>query len=265
MAPVSNRTWTINAISPDALNICFQTFFAFAIATGLFWLSCGYRYFRPVLYQAGFLYGLYITLCVFASRIPLDAWLLFVLSLSGGLTLGLVFIATRRSGTYLFAFMTGILVGNTCVDQIPLVYFIPSNLISFIIILVTGIALTGLTFYYARHERHYLIVMTSYSGSCIIAGCVSQLALGDSRMLLLRDILSFPLSDRYQWPIGNYYFYIVFVCSLILTGIGLALQYFVSAKGYDFLALLEEAEAAKAQKEKDARDVRIPLRSPVNY
>lgn len=71
VAPVSNRSWTINAISPEALNICFKTFFAFAIANGLFWVCCGYRYFRPVLYQAGFLYGLYITLCVFASRIPL--------------------------------------------------------------------------------------------------------------------------------------------------------------------------------------------------
>jgi hypothetical protein len=108
--------------------------------------------------------------------------------------------------------VTGVLIGNTCVDQIPLIYFIPSNLISFIVMLVAGIALAGLTAYYTKHEKHFLIAMydrlhwdsflvphparTSYSGACIVAGAVSQLALGDSRMLLIRDILSFPLSGK---------------------------------------------------------------------
>jgi hypothetical protein len=66
-----NRTWTITGITPHALNVCYLTFYAFAMATGLFWLACGYRYFRPVLYTAGFFYGLYCTMCIFASRITL--------------------------------------------------------------------------------------------------------------------------------------------------------------------------------------------------
>jgi hypothetical protein len=71
VAVPQNRSWTINAISPDALRICYDAFFALAIAIGLFWVCFGYRYFRPVLYQAGFLYGLYCTMCVFASRLAL--------------------------------------------------------------------------------------------------------------------------------------------------------------------------------------------------
>jgi hypothetical protein len=71
--------------------------------------------------------------------------------------------------------------------------------------------------------------------------------------------------DRYEWAITNYYFYIVFVCSILLTGLGCALQYLATAKGFNFQALLEEVEASTAMKEREARELRIPLRSPVNH
>jgi hypothetical protein len=50
----------------------------------------------------------------------------------------------------------------------------------------------------------------------------------------------------------------------VLTGLGCLIQYLVTAKGFDFQVQLEEYEAAKAQKEKEGKEVRIPLRSPVN-
>jgi len=192
-----NRSWTIAGISDHALGVCFTTFQVFCIITALFWIFFGYRFFRVVLYQAGLLAGLTVATCVLASRINLEAWLLFLLSIGSGLTIGLIFLATRNTGKYLFAFMVGVLVGDTCIDQIPLIYFIRYNWISLIIILSFGVIFSILMFVYRKYEKLLLIPMISYSGSYIVGVSVSQLAFSESRFLLILNILSFPLTDHY--------------------------------------------------------------------
>lgn len=87
---LNNRTWVIDGISSEGIRITFILFQVFAILNGFFMIFFGYRYFRIVIYQTGFISGLLATFCILASRIQLGInlvlfFLILILIYSRGL------------------------------------------------------------------------------------------------------------------------------------------------------------------------------------
>jgi len=200
---------------------------AATIIFGLLWLFLGYRLATVVLFLAGFATFFVIGFFVISPRVTWAIWIVYAIAGGAGIVGGLLFVAIRKLGYFLFGFVLGVLLAAVIVGATPLASLFHSGLIPLIVLLSTGLVVAIATVFL---ERPLLIVGTSFAGASLIGTTVDALFFGSSLDTLIPDLLSninngFLQSTSWQT-------YLILAGIFILSVVGIVVQFKVTAKGY---------------------------------
>jgi len=196
----------------------FSVYFGYSLVIVLYLLSCS---------SLVLLHFFVISFFVTAPRVTWAIWIIYTIAGGAGIIGGLLFVAIRKLGYFLFGFVMGVILAAVIVGATPLASLFTSGLIPLIILLSTGLVVAIATVFL---ERPLLIVGTSIAGAALIGTTVDALFFQSSLESLIPSLLEninggFLLNTTWQT-------YLILAGIFLLAVVGVIVQFKVTAKGY---------------------------------
>jgi hypothetical protein len=200
------------------------------IVMGFFLVFFGYRLFKTALFLTGVFFGYVIMYSILVNAGVTDEITLVFSSLGTGVVVGilLVWMVTCVAKAviflvgFLFGFMLCIYVFSWSEELL-----IEDNVYRWLTIVASGVVFGCLSVCVLR--KIIIIISTSYYGSYFVFYGIDVFA-QTGFTEAFKEILS-GKENNSEWDEG---IYAMLVCSLVLFGAGVAVQFFVTAKDYDY-------------------------------
>jgi hypothetical protein len=221
------------------------------IVIGFIFVIAGYRIFQVTLFIIGLILGFATTYLVLTTHAEIALWLVLVLSLVGGLLLGLLFLCVLLIGVFAVGAYLGLAAACTLLATPLGTTYVTSNVAHLLIILGASV-LCGVLALIA--QKTLLILGTSLFGAYCMAVAIDSLWVHSDFSQIIPNIISaqkYPLHESQLW------ISLAFLGGILLvTLIGVIVQFRVFAKHWDH---------RKKRKRVSSEDGQPLLESSINY